>query len=186
MASAKHCRPVHALPRSPQEVVAPFEQARVRLHTGGGRRRARAQAVEGELEAARDAGRDLVLDGEDVGKGAVEALAPHVAVGAHVDELRRDPDAALDLPHAALDSVRPSEPAADLGDVAASRVGGERRHARDDPKPGQPRERVDDLVGKTVAEIRARFRSQVGEREHHQTGLGRWGAGPSGDSPTSR
>ena len=102
-------------------------------------------------------------------------LAPHVAVIASPDQLRRYPDAALGSAHAALDSVINTEAPTDVGNVSAARVRRKRRHAGDDPKSRKARQGVDDLFGKTVAKVPNLTRSQIAEREHHETRLRKQG-----------
>ena len=64
-------------------------------------------------DAADDAGRDLVLDGEDVVERPVVALGPEVGAGGGIDQLRGHPDAVAGLADAALEHVADAELAAD-------------------------------------------------------------------------
>ena len=64
-------------------------------------------------DAADDARRDLVLDGEDIVEVAVVAVAPEMAAGGRVDELGGDADAVARLAHAPLEHVAHAKLAAD-------------------------------------------------------------------------
>ena len=85
-------------------------------------------------ERAHDGAGNVVLQFEDVLELSVIAFRPHVAVGAPVDQLRGDPHAVIDLPHAAFEDVLDAEPVRHLVDVDVLPLEGESRIARHDEK----------------------------------------------------
>ena len=105
-------------------------------------------------QAGDDALGHLALDGEDVGKVAVEVLGPEVQVRAGVDELRRHAHASGGLLHAAFEQMRDAQREADLAHVA--RVAGAVRHDRraaDDLQVGDLGQIGEDFVLDALGEI---------------------------------
>ena len=84
--------------------MMPLKEALVGLHVfrySPGRLATR----ERHLQRRRHGGGDFVLDGKDVGHGAVISLRPDMGVGGNVDELRRDAKPVAGLADAAFQQV---------------------------------------------------------------------------------
>ena len=73
--------------------------------------------------------------------------------GCCVDQLRRNPHPVADLPDAALEDIAYAQLAADLFHIDRLPFVRERRVARDDEEPAQPRQRGDDVLGDAVGEV---------------------------------
>ena len=98
---------------------------------------------------------------------AVESLGPQVVAVRGVDQLGRDANSVPGAPHAAFEHrahvQRPGDGPDVLGVAAKRERGGPRR----DLQILNPGERVDDLLGESIAEVFIlRVGAQVGERQH--------------------
>ena len=96
--------------------------------------------------------RDLVLNGEDVAKRAIEPFRPLPDAGLRIDQLGRDPDPFAHPAYAAFDDVADAKLFARLAYVDSAALVAERRVARDHRQVGEVREPVDDVFGDPVAE----------------------------------
>ena len=124
------------------------------------------------LERRSDRLRDLVLDGEHIVQFAVVALRPEVITVRRVDQLRRDANAIARSPHAPLEDRSNAKSLPDLRDVLFLSAKGKRRRARRDLEAGHVRQRVDDLLGQSVAEILIVWiPAHVRERQHRDRWL---------------
>jgi hypothetical protein len=100
-----------------------------------------------------DALRDLVLDGEDVIDGAVEAERPQVAAGGCVDELGGDAQPLARALHAAFDEVSRIELAADLLDVRRALTHRERRGPGDERQVRDTRQSMQHAFGHPEGDV---------------------------------
>jgi hypothetical protein len=118
-------------------------------------------------DAADDAGRDLVLDGEDVVEAPVVALGPEVVAGRRLDELGRHPDPVGRLADAAPEDVPDPELAADGPGVYRLPLVGERRVAGDHEEALELGQRGGGVLGDPVGEeLLPGLRAHVVERQH--------------------
>ncbi len=93
-----------------------------------------------------------------------------VAIG-NVDELGGDPDTLAGPAHASVDDGLGSKLTTDLANVAHLLAQRERGGPRDDPKPLDPCERVDQILGEPVREEPVLVvRPDVLEGKHHHGG----------------
>ena len=96
---------------------------------------------------------DLVLDGEDVGQVAVEALRPELVAIRGVDQLRRDAQSGAGLADAAFQDVGHVELLAHGSQILALALEIEGRRTRSDAQAGDLGQRVDDLLRHAVGEV---------------------------------
>src|SRR6266850_7161457 len=83
------------------------------------------------------------------------------------DELRGDADAIAGLAYAAFKDMRHAKRLSDPPDVGLPALERERRRACDHFQPGDPRQGVDDVLGKAVAEVLVLFvPAHILERQH--------------------
>ncbi len=107
---------------------------------------------------------DFVLDGENVGQVAIEALRPDVGAVAAGDQLGRDAYAWTGFAHAAFEQELDAEFLADVLHLHRATLVGERGVARDDGEARDLREISDDVLGDAVAEILLlRVAAHIGE-----------------------
>ncbi len=126
-----------------------------------------ARLPQGDLELAGDGGGDLVLDGEDVARVAVEALRPELISGPGVGQLRGDANAFSRPAHAALQHGSHVERRSDLLDVRFLALEREAGRARGHAQLRHPAQSAQDLLGDAVAEeLVLRIGAEVGERQH--------------------
>src|SRR5262249_44853842 len=104
-------------------------------------------------QRADDFSRDLVLEGEDVSEIAVISACPDVRAGQGIDQLDRDADSLVDLPHTALDHVAHPQLPSHLGDAYRTALVDEGRVARDDRQSVNLREVRDQVLGQSVGEV---------------------------------
>ena len=117
---------------------------------------------------------DLVLQHEEIGQVAVEALGPEMAVGGRLDQLDVDPHPGRGPPHAALDDVAHAQLAGDGADVDRRRAIGEARIAGDDEQAGDLRQVGDEVLDQPVGEIfLVGIAAHVGEGQHRDRRLAR-------------
>jgi len=110
---------------------------------------------------------DLVLDGEDVGRLAIEAIRPELIAARRVGELRRDAQPAPRRPHAALEDVIHRKRPCDRSKIATVTTRAESGGSRRDAHALDGHERVHDLFGHPFAEVLLVLRrTHVGERQH--------------------
>ena len=104
-------------------------------------------------DRADDAGRDAVLQVEQVAKLALVLVGPDDRAGFGIAELGRDPQPAGVAAHRAVQHVAHAERLADRAHVDLVAAVAERRAARDHEQLLQPGERVDDVVDDAIGEI---------------------------------
>ena len=113
----------------------------------------RLSADQLEIECDGDAGRDLILQREQVGGIALEPLRPQMRIGLGVDQLRVDADLVARAAHAPFEHIADRKLAADLFGVDRFVSVGESSVARDHDHVGEPRQVGRDVVGNGIAEI---------------------------------
>jgi len=124
-----------------------------------------------DLQLLHDRVRDLVLDCEDVGEVAIEAVGPDVPAVLAVDQLAGDPDPPAGLADAALEDVPDAEFLADLLHPDRLALVGECGVAGDDEQPRDLRQVGDDVLGDSVAEVLLlRVAAHVVEGQHDDGG----------------
>ncbi len=123
--------------------------------------------LEPRRDGPDDAGRDLVLQVEDIRHSAVEAVRPEMRAGGGVDELTGDPQAVARLANAAFQHVAHAEFAADLLYVDGAALVGEARIPRDHEELPEPRQRRNDVLDHAVGEVfLLRVARHVDEGQH--------------------
>ena len=129
------------------------------------------------LQLLDDRVRDLVLDREDVGQVAVEAVGPDVPAVLAADQLPGDPHPRAGLADAALQHEAHAELLAHLLHVDGLALVRERGVAGDDEQPRDLREVGDDVLGDAVAEVfLLGVAAHVVERQHDDRRSRRRGA----------
>ncbi len=120
-----------------------------------------------DLQRLGDPSRHVILHLEDGGVAAVVVFRPEVKAVLYIDQLRGDPQT-LALPaDAPLQNRGHSQLAAHLPRVHVLALVAEGRAARDHAQLSQLRERCDDLLGDSVAEVLVGgVSAQVEEGEH--------------------
>ena len=122
----------------------------------------------GRAQRVHDGVGDLVLDREDVGEGAVVALGPEQAAVLGGAELRRNPQPVSGTAHRPLKHPGRPEQGTDGADVLRLAFEGKGRSARGHPQSFDLGQRVDQLVGDSIAQV---FGVGVGagvdEGQHH-------------------
>ena len=96
---------------------------------------------------------DLVLDGKNIGKIAIESVRPNVRAVCGVDELARNADARGGFAHTAFEDEIGAQLSADALHFHGLTFVGERRVTCDDRQRRNLREIGDDVFGDAVAEI---------------------------------
>jgi hypothetical protein len=121
----------------------------------------------GQFEGGGDGGGNLLLHREDIGQIAVVTVAPEVAAVRATHQLRRNADAAARALDAAFEQRPHSQPGADVSHIQLFAAKGERRSTGRHPEAVDARERADDLIGQTIAEIFVLlFGAQAGKRQN--------------------
>ncbi len=115
--------------------------------------RHRAAAAQRRRHGGDDRLHHVVLHLEDVGELAIVAIGPDVVPALDGGQVHGEPQLRPGAPHAALEDCIDAELAPDLPDVEVAAAIAERRGARGDAQPGQPGERVDQVLGQAVAEV---------------------------------
>ena len=111
--------------------------------------------------------RDLVLEVEDVGDGALELLRPQVRPARPFDQLGGNPHLVARAPHAAFQDVADAEVAGHVAHVHGAALVGEGRVAGDDRESPEARKRRDDLLDQTVGEeALLGIAAEIFERQH--------------------
>ncbi len=129
-------------------------------------------ALQGRLDGADDAFADPVLQVEDVGEIAFEAIGPDMAAGGGLDQLAVDAHAAAGAPHAALEHITDAKLAPDSADIGGFSLIGKTRIARDHEQPAGAGQRRGDVVDHAVGEIfLLDVAAHVGERQHRERGF---------------
>jgi len=149
--------------------------------------------LQGRLDDAGDAGRDLVLKLENILERAVEPVGPEMRASGCVDQLCSNTHPAAGLAHRSFEDVAHAEFARDLLHINRLALVGEGRIAGDDKEPADARQRRNDLLDHAICEIfllgvaahigkrHYRDRRPVGERQHPHPSLPRWrGRGSEG------
>ena len=122
-------------------------------------------------QRCRNALSDLVLNRKYVIEGAIEALGPSVVSRSHVDQLDADPEPVVGLANAPFEEGSDTESLADGANVAAGLPELKRCRARDHAQTIYVCERVDQLLGETLAEIvLVAAGAHVGKRQHRDSG----------------
>jgi hypothetical protein len=85
---------------------------------------------------------------------AVESIRPDSAAVSHVHHLRRHTQTLAGRTHAAFEDMTYAQGRGDLAEVGARRARVKRGRARGDPQAIDTRQRGDNLLGHTVAEVR--------------------------------
>jgi hypothetical protein len=119
---------------------------------------------------SRFAGGDVVLDGEELGEGAVVLLGPDMGSRTGVDQLDGDAYSVPDGSEAALDHVFGSQLPADASDVDGPAFELKSRVASDDLEPRGTSQERDDVFGQTIREQLVLFR--LGHARERQDGDG--------------
>ena len=134
-----------------------------------------AHALGGEefrLDCRRDAGRDLVLQRENIGQLAVVSFRPDVVAGHRIQELAGDAHALSALADASLKNVTDAKLAPDLLHVHGMALVNKGRIASDDEEPAKPRQCGNDVFGDAVAEIfLLGIARHIGEGQNRDRGL---------------
>ena len=159
--------------RQPRKMLAAAQV--VLVGTGAGLRPdqrfpfVRAQHV--PAQRRRDAGRDLVLDGEHVVQRAVETLRPAVVARGDLDQLDRHAQPIGGLPDAPFEQRLDAELDAHRAHVRARPPELKGRGSRRDPQAVDVGERVDQLLGHAFAEVvLIASRAHVRERKNGDGG----------------
>ena len=118
-------------------------------------------------ELAGDARRDVVLNGEDVGEIAIVALGPQLRAVVRPNQLSADSNPLSHPAHAAFQDRRHAESLCNARNWHVLAFESKRGSARNHLQARDSRQRVDDLLGHSVAEpfLVSRF-AQVGEGQH--------------------
>src|ERR1700742_2456657 len=95
------------------------------------------------LDDADDIFGDAVLEGKDVGEGAIVALGPELRATGRVEQLRRDAEAVAHAPYAALKRVPDAEFGRRRAGVATSVAQRKGRAARGDGEAFEAGQRRD-------------------------------------------
>src|SRR6516164_3645613 len=148
----------------------------------GGRAVGRAGGFGGlqrRLDDAGDAGRDLVLQLEDIFERTVEAVGPQMRPGQRVDQLRRDAHPSAGFAHRAFEHIADTELSADLLHLDRLAFVRKARIAGDHEEPADAGERGNDLLNHAVGEIfLLRVTAQIGEGQYRDRRLVRqWESG---------
>ena len=115
--------------------------------------RVRRRADEGDAKGSRDGTRDVILNGKDIGHLPVVALGPEMTAVGRGDELCRHAEPTAGPANAALEYRAHTEGLCNPTDIVVLPLECERGGACDHLQSGEPRQRVDDLFGQTVAEV---------------------------------
>jgi hypothetical protein len=173
----EHLQPeLEVLPGEPACVALAAQVEVVGLHVPGRLDGQLGLLLRGQGDAQRlgNLARDLVLHLEDVLHLAVVPLRPQRKVGARVDELRVDPQAAAGPAQAAREHVGGRQLLADLGRGHRPVPIGQHRRPREDLHPPDLREFRDDVLGDAVAEVLVLLHAaQVLEIHDRERRLGR-------------
>jgi len=134
--------------------------------------------AEDSAQGARDPLGDLVLDGEHVCDGPVEALRPTVVPVGHVDELDRNPQPGAGLAHAALEDRGDPQSGTHGPNVHGRPAELEGGAARRHPQALDVGQAVDELLGDALAQVvLVPSRAHVGEGQDGDGGTGAGGRG---------
>ena len=117
-----------------------------------------------------DGGGDFVLNGEDIGQLAIEALRPELVAAFGIDELRRDAHAIAGRANAAFEAV-PTRNLLPISVTSRSWPRNAGRRPGNHAQTGDAREGVDDFLGDAVTEILViPQRAQIGKRQDDDRG----------------
>ena len=105
------------------------------------------------LDGGRDARRDLVLKGENIGQLTVVSLRPDVIAGNRIQQLAGDTHPLSALAHAAFEHIADAKIAPYLLHVRSLALVDKRRIAGDDEEPPQAGQCGDDVFGDAIAEV---------------------------------
>jgi len=105
------------------------------------------------FDRAGDAGRDLILQLENVVERGVEAVGPDVSAGRRVDQLPADTHPVGGFAHAAFEHVAHAELLRHLLHIDRLALVGKGGIAGDDKEPRQPGDRRRDLLDHAIDEI---------------------------------
>ncbi len=123
--------------------------------------------MQGDLQVFDDRLGDLVLDFEDIGFFAIEAFRPHMQAGPRIDELGGHAKPGAGFPDASLEDRADLEHLPDAADVEVLALQGERRCPGHHAHALKSRERVDEFLGESLAEVLVvPGRAHVDERQH--------------------
>ena len=106
-----------------------------------------------DLQLLDDGLGDFVLDRENVGQIAVEAVGPQMPAGGAVDQLAGDPHPLAGLADASLKNEFHAQLGGNLGDVDRFALEGEAGVAPDHEQPADLGQIGDDVFGDPVGEI---------------------------------
>ena len=121
-----------------------------------------------DVQRDRDPACDLVLQGEQIARTAVEPLCPQMRVSVRVDQLGVDPDAVTRPPDAPFKQVTDAELAADLLRFDPLPLIGERGIARNYEHPLDPRQIGGQILGDPIREILLfGVVAEVGKGQHY-------------------
>src|SRR4051812_6380636 len=120
--------------------------------------------TDARLDRAHDALGHPVLQVENVGDVAVEAVGPDVVAGGSVDQLANDPHPRSGLADAAFEHVAHAQLARDLAHVDRTALVGEAGITGDHEEGAHAAERGDDLLDQAIGEVLLlRIAAHVGE-----------------------
>ena len=156
----------------PPELLVLVRRAKVEVDRHGVGRRDAGHGSSGDRQRLGDGAGHLVVDGEHVGRGALEALRPDSKAVGRADEARGHADARGRLAHRPLDDDLHAELRADLACVPLRAAQVRDRPARTDPEAAGHRQDVDEVLGHSVREIVVPRRASVLEGEHRDGPVG--------------
>jgi hypothetical protein len=120
-----------------------------------------------EVERDGDPARDLVLQGEQFTRVAIEPFRPQMRLALGIDQLNVDAHLAARAADAPLQHIAHAELAADLPRVGYFALVGKGGAAGDDKASRNPRQIGRQVVGNAVREVfLLRIAAEVGKRHH--------------------